>query len=115
MRRLHWMLESPLGPRVGRALGVRLGEPWQDLPISPVEAVARVTGPVLLIHGTADRYFSAEHAVTLQRASAGAELWIEPGMGHGETATTSELVHRIAQWSATARVPAADARVADSS
>ena len=39
MRRVQWLLESPFGPLVGRGLGVRLGEPWFDLPASPVEAV----------------------------------------------------------------------------
>ena len=45
MRKVHWLLETPLGPTVGRVLGVRLGEPWLDLPASPVEAVARHLGP----------------------------------------------------------------------
>jgi len=99
MRRLHWLLESPAGPGVGRLLGIRLGEPWDLLPQSPVEAMADIAAPTLLVHGTHDIYFGSAHAVTLQRASRGtAELWIEPGMGHGETATSSSLVGRIAAW-----------------
>ena len=100
MRRVQWLLESPLGLVVGRGLGVRLGEPWFDLPASPVEAVGMISTPTLLVHGTADAYFHPGHVLTLQRASAGAEVWIEPGMGHGETATTTDLVARIAAWSA---------------
>lgn len=105
MRRVQWLLESPLGLVVGRALGVRLGGPWFDLPASPVEAIGAISGPVLLIHGTVDHYFHPGHVRTLQRASKGAQLWIEPGMGHGETATTPPLVDRIAAWSAGIGVP----------
>ena len=100
MRRVQWLLESPFGPLVGRGLGVRLGEPWFDLPASPVEAIGVISSPTLLVHGTADAYFHPGHVLTLQRASTDAEVWIEPGMGHGETATTSDLVDRIAAWSA---------------
>jgi pimeloyl-ACP methyl ester carboxylesterase len=99
MRKVHWLLETPFGPMVGRSLGVRLGEPWFDLPASPVEAVADITCPLLLIHGASDPYFNPLQARALQRASRAAELWIEPGMGHGETATTPALADRIAAWS----------------
>jgi len=99
MRRVQWLLESPLGLLTGRALGVRLGEPWFDLPTSPVEAIGAITRPVLLVHGTADGYFHPGHVQALHRASVAAEVWIEPGMGHGETATTPWLVERIATWS----------------
>jgi pimeloyl-ACP methyl ester carboxylesterase len=105
MRRLHWLLEHPLAVQMGAALGVRLGEPWQDLPPSPVEAAAQVTVPMLLVHGTEDDYFGPPHAIALQDASRSGELWIEPGMGHGETALTPELAARIAGWSATAPTP----------
>lgn len=102
MRRLHWLLEHPLAVQMGAALGVRLGEPWQDLPPSPVETAAQITIPLLLVHGTEDDYFGPPHAIALQDASPSGELWIEPGMGHGETALTAELASRIAGWSATA-------------
>ena len=70
----------------------------QDGWLSP-EAMADIAAPTLLVHGTHDIYFGSAHAVTLQRASRGtAELWIEPGMGHGETATSPSLVGRIAAW-----------------
>lgn len=98
MRRLHWLLEHPLAVPMGAALGVRLGEPWRDLPPSPVEAAALVTVPLLLVHGTEDDYFGPPHAIALQDASAAGELWIEPGMGHGETALTPALADRIAAW-----------------
>jgi pimeloyl-ACP methyl ester carboxylesterase len=103
MRRLHWLLEHPLAVQLGAALGVRVGVAWQDLPPSPVEAAALITAPLLLVHGTKDEYFGPPHAIALQDASRSGELWIEPGMGHGETALTPELAARIAGWSAAAR------------
>jgi pimeloyl-ACP methyl ester carboxylesterase len=101
MRRVHWLLENPLGPAVGRMLGVRLGVPWPVIPQTPLEVIDRITPtPLLLVHGTDDHYFSPAHALALQAASRGhAELWIEPGMGHAESASTPELIGRIAQWS----------------
>jgi pimeloyl-ACP methyl ester carboxylesterase len=99
MRRLQWLLENPARRPIGRVLGVRLGDPWFDLPVSPVEAVGMITCPLLLVQGTADDYFTPAHAHLL-RAAAGpsADLWIEPGMGHGESATTRLLVDRIVRW-----------------
>jgi len=102
MRRLHWLLESPAGPAVGRLLGVRLTPPWEHLPPSPVESMAGITVPCLLVHGTKDEYFGPLHAETLQRASGGvADLWIEQDMGHGETGTSGALIDRIAAWTTT--------------
>ncbi len=99
MRRVHWLLESPLGPPIGRLLGMRLGEPWDELPASPIETVGAITAPILLVHGTADRYFGPAHAVALQRAAGSrSEVWIEQGMGHGETGMTADTTHRIARW-----------------
>lgn len=109
MRRLQYLLESPLRRIIGRAVGVRLGAPWLDLPASPVEAVGAISRPVLLVHGTNDAYFTPAHAMALHRA-CGAEMWIKAGMGHGETATTPDLVARIAAWSSAALIPGAAAR-----
>jgi pimeloyl-ACP methyl ester carboxylesterase len=107
MRRVHWLLEHPVGPLVGRALGVRLGEPWPEVPPTPLELVHRIPPlPMLLVHGAADRYFGTDEATALHRASGGAgPLWIEPGMGHAETATSTDLVDRIARWVASACEP----------
>src|SRR5206468_2324363 len=52
MRRVHWLLEHPLGPAVGRVLGVRLDAPWTDIPLTPLEVVDRIAPtPLLLVHG----------------------------------------------------------------
>lgn len=100
MRRVHWLLEQPHGKLAARAIGVRLGESWVQPPESPLEVVARITPtPLLIVHGDLDHYFGPEHAMSLHRASLGhAELWIEPGMRHAESAATPDLVDRMAAW-----------------
>lgn len=100
MRRVHWLLESPLGPRVGRFVGVRLGTPWPTVPPTPLELVADIAPiPLLIVHGTADRYFNPAHALALHRASGAAgPLWIENGMGHAESGAPTELLDRLAGW-----------------
>ncbi|MDX8034658.1 alpha/beta fold hydrolase [Lentzea sp. BCCO 10_0856] len=100
MRRVHWLLEQPHGKLAARAMGVRLGESWVQPPESPLEVVARITPtPLLIVHGDLDHYFGPEHAMSLHRASLGhAELWIEKGMRHAESAATPDLVDRMAAW-----------------
>ncbi|MET3804509.1 pimeloyl-ACP methyl ester carboxylesterase [Nakamurella sp. UYEF19] len=109
MRRVHWLLEHPLGPTVGRLLGVRLGEAWTDIPGTPLELIERIDStPLLLVHGTADHYFSPAHALALKAASAGhAELWIEDGMAHAESGSGPDLIERIARWAHALSAPSA--------
>jgi uncharacterized protein len=98
MRRVHWLLESPIGGVAGRAIGIRLGDPWDVVPESPLEVVGRIRMPLLIVHGTVDSYFPAAHAQLLHRNATGSELWIEPGMGHAESATTDVLLDRMCRW-----------------
>jgi pimeloyl-ACP methyl ester carboxylesterase len=99
MRRLHWLVEAPMAKAVAPILGVRLGRPWAELPVSPIEVVHRIEAPLLLVHGEADHYFPAEHARCLHRAAGEhAELWLEPEMGHAESGATPDLVDRIGIW-----------------
>jgi len=98
MRRVHWLLESPIGPVAGRAMGIRLGEPWDTVPESPLEVVGRIEVPLLIVHGTVDSYFPVSHAHLLHRNATGAQLWIEPGMGHAESATSDALIERMSAW-----------------
>jgi uncharacterized protein len=99
MRRVHWLLEQPHGRLAARAIGVRLDGGWEVVPPSPVEVVADLEVPLLLVHIAGDRYFSAAHARALAAGSGGrAELWEEPGDGHGESGTHPALARRIARW-----------------
>jgi uncharacterized protein len=103
MRQVHWLLEQPHGRLAARAIGVRLDAAWKVVPPSPVEVVADIAAPLLLVHITGDRYFSAAHARALAVASGGrAELWNEPGDGHGESGTHSALARRVARWAVSA-------------
>jgi pimeloyl-ACP methyl ester carboxylesterase len=53
---------------------------------------------MLVVHGDSDAYFGVEHARMLAAAAPVAELWIERGMGHAESATTPGLLDRIDDW-----------------
>jgi pimeloyl-ACP methyl ester carboxylesterase len=101
MRRVHWLCETAAG-RLAAAtlLHTRLGGRWLDVPESPVEVMHRIPPtPLLLVHGDRDAYFPVEHATALAAAAGtGAELWLVPGFGHAEAATTPALLDRIAAW-----------------
>ena len=101
MRRVHWLLETTPGRLVGsRVLGLRLGEPWDPVPVSPIEAVALVAPtPLLLVHGDRDEYFPVEHFRALVRAAGPTACALEvPGFGHAENGVTAPLVERIGRW-----------------
>ena len=101
MRRVHWLLETTPGRLVGtRLLGLRLGEPWDALPVSPIEAVGLIAPtPLLLVHGDRDEYFPVEHFRALARAAGpSATTVVVPGFGHAENGVTAPLVERIGRW-----------------
>ena len=101
MRRVHWLLETAPGRLVGsRLLGLRLGEPWDQVPVSPIEAAALVPPtPLLLVHGDRDAYFPVEHFRALVRAAGpSATAIVVPGFGHAENGVTAPLVERIGRW-----------------
>jgi alpha-beta hydrolase superfamily lysophospholipase len=101
MRRVHWLLETTPGRRVAaRWLGLRLGAPWEQLPVSPIEAAHLVAPtPLLLVHGDRDAYFPVEHFRALARAAGpAATAIVVPGFGHAENGVTAPLVERIGRW-----------------
>ncbi|KOG33136.1 hydrolase [Streptomyces resistomycificus] len=102
MRRLHWLVTRPEGRLVGRyGLRTRIHHrEWDPVPLSPVEAVARIAPtPLLIVHGDRDGYFPLDHPRMLAGAAGDhGELWLEPGMGHAEHAATDELLARIGDW-----------------
>ncbi|MEZ7002855.1 alpha/beta hydrolase [Streptomyces sp. AD55] len=101
MRRLHWLVMRPAGRLVGRwGLRTRIHHrDWDPVPLSPVEAAARITVPLLLVHGDRDAYFPLDHPRMLAGAAGDrGELWLEPGMGHAEHATDAGLLDRIGDW-----------------
>jgi pimeloyl-ACP methyl ester carboxylesterase len=101
MQRVHWLLETTAGRRMGaRLVGLRLDAPWLTPPTSPLEAVSGIAPtPLLLVHGDRDEYFPLEHFRTLaQAAGPTATAWVVPGFGHAESGLTAPLVERIGRW-----------------
>lgn len=100
MRRLFWLAELPHGRLAMRALRVRMATPTTAIPASPVEVAHLVAPtPLLLVHGDGDHYVGVDHPLALRRATGGhAQLWLEHGVRHAETAMTPELVDRMAAW-----------------
>ncbi|OEJ26242.1 hydrolase [Streptomyces agglomeratus] len=101
MRRLHWVVTRPAGRLVGRfGLRTRIhSRDWDPVPLSPVEAAARLgRTPLLVVHGDRDPYFPLDHPRALAAAAEGSELWIVPGMGHAENAAEETLLTRIGAW-----------------
>jgi fermentation-respiration switch protein FrsA (DUF1100 family) len=101
MRRVHWLLETTVGRRLGaRAVGLRLGPLWLTPPSSPLQEVSAIAPtPLLLVHGDRDEYFPLEHFRTLaQAAGPAATAWVVPGFGHAESGATAPLVERIGRW-----------------
>jgi pimeloyl-ACP methyl ester carboxylesterase len=102
MRIVHWLCET----RTGRAVlwygrRTRLDRTaWRDVvPQAPREVAGLIAPtPLLIVHGDADRYFPLPHVQLLRESAPTAEVWIEPGMGHAEHATTADLIERIAGW-----------------
>ena len=102
MRRVHWVIERPVGRLVSRvALRTRISaRGWTVVPEAPHEVAARLSPtPLLVVHGDADHYFPVEHGEALYAAACSPkELWIEPGFGHAENAASPDLLDRIATW-----------------
>lgn len=99
LQRLHLLWHSPLRRAGLRALvGVRLAGPaaWRA-PAHPVEMVASVTVPLLVVHGDDDAYFPRQDAVALVEGAAGpATLWRRPaGFGHAEDGLTPSVVNAL--------------------
>lgn len=102
IRRVHWLIEKPLGRFAGRVWRrTRIAASgWHTIPEPPDAAAARIAPtPLLVVHGDADALFPVEHAHALHAAAGEPkQLWIEPGFGHAENAASRELLARIGDW-----------------
>lgn len=105
MRRLHWVIQRPVGRFVSRyGLRTRIHpRDWDPVPLSPVAAAPLLAPtPLLVVHGDQDPYFPVDHPHSL--AAAGdpdcTELWLVEGFGHAENAAGPGLLHRIGSWTA---------------
>lgn len=101
MRIVHWLCETRTGRmllRLGRRTRLK-GARWDIDPEAPYEVAGAIAPtPLLIVHGDADHYFPLPHVYLLRDSAPSAEVWIEPEMGHAESATTPELIARIARW-----------------
>src|SRR5664279_923155 len=108
MRVVHWLCLTRSGRLVCRIVRRTRLSPagWVEVPQSPADVVGRISpASLLIVHGDADHYFPIRHVEVLAAAAPDATVWVEPGMAHGETATTAELVERIAAWARAASAP----------
>jgi 5-aminopentanamidase len=62
------------------------------------DAAPRITCPLLVVHGGADRLIPVSHAERLAREAPGAELLVYPEGNHGVTNRAFESRSRIADW-----------------
>jgi len=107
MRVLHWCVETKPGRLLLRAKGthIRPVEWPQPRPIEPHVAAGMLgSTPLLVVHGTKDRYFPVEHPRAIHRAAVtsghlDAELWLLDGVGHAEAAVAMDTIDEIAKWS----------------
>jgi alpha/beta superfamily hydrolase len=104
MRLAHFGVETRLGRLIlRRGFATRIDpRGWPSLPPAPVEVARDIKAPLLVVHGDNDHYFGLEHPRMLASSVAHSDLWIEPGMGHAENATTRELLARIDDWARSA-------------
>ncbi len=99
LRALHLLAGTGPGRLVARRrLGTRVQRPPAGavLPVAPLDAVSAVRVPLLVVHGTRDRYLAVAHAQALA-ARSGAPLWLEDGLGHAELAVGPQLVDRLGE------------------
>jgi pimeloyl-ACP methyl ester carboxylesterase len=98
MRRLHFLVLTRLGRVIAREVfRVRIDpKGWAVEPMAPLEAAARLSVPLLVVHGDHDSYLKERHAFDLAQAAGGpVELWVESGFGHAEEAADLNLLRRI--------------------
>jgi pimeloyl-ACP methyl ester carboxylesterase len=100
---MHWREASGLPevflPSTLLAGRVLLGRDLaQSRPVDEIGALAN--RPVLIIHGTADRFTPLEHGRELAAADQAAEFWQVPGAGHAESyaANPAAYVERVAAF-----------------
>lgn len=114
MRLVHHLVMTPQGRAALRLRGTRISpRGWPTPPPIQPHQAATLLGetPLLIVHGTADRYFPVEHPRALFRAAQMAghrdvTLWIIPGFGHAEAAIDATAVDAIAAWGCGAAVSA---------
>jgi alpha-beta hydrolase superfamily lysophospholipase len=90
---------SPGRAVLARAMNVRVARRWTNAE-PPVDLMRRVSVPVALVHGTADRFIPMKASYELYAAATGARsLDLVPAMGHAYDPLGTEAIHRGVTWS----------------
>lgn len=80
-----------------RRLHVRLAPTWSD-PDPPRRLAYRLSVPVAVIHGRADRLIPPSEAALLASAAPNARLILVPRMGHAFDRAAVPAVMRAVDW-----------------
>jgi pimeloyl-ACP methyl ester carboxylesterase len=82
---------------VQRQVGVRLAETWTGAS-PPERLVERVTCPIAVVHGRADRWIPFGEAERIHARAPRARLDLVSGMGHGFDASGVDAVVEATRW-----------------
>jgi pimeloyl-ACP methyl ester carboxylesterase len=88
----YWPVAAWVLWYVERTIGHRFDD------IAPINTIARVGFPTLIVHGLADRTVPAAEARRLHRANAASTLLLLPGVGHDRAAELKPHLPRIIAW-----------------
>ena len=100
VRRMTWVFTHQIGRVLFRRLfGTRINLEWGN-PAPPLEAVAKIDAPILIVHGADDHFFPAADAEALYaNAPEPKRLKLIPRFGHAEDgfseAFAADLVSEI--------------------
>ncbi|HEX6231092.1 MAG TPA: alpha/beta fold hydrolase [Actinomycetota bacterium] len=99
------LTRTALGRRVAaRRWHVDVSARWDD-PDPPRRLAARVTVPVVVIHGREDRFVPPKEAGLIAAAAPNARLILVPGMGHAFDRAAVPAVVRAVAWTLAASSP----------
>ena len=88
---------------VRRRKAVRLAPKWTPAP-APQELSARLACPVVIVHGSRDRFIPVREAERLYaRAGVNRRLDIVPGMGHGFGSLATPAIVDAVRWTLSTR------------
>jgi pimeloyl-ACP methyl ester carboxylesterase len=94
--RSHHVTCRPVAAWVLRYVERTIGHRFDD--IAPVNTIARVGVPTLIVHGLADRTVPANDARRLHRANGASTLLLLPGVGHDRAMELKPHLPRIIAW-----------------
>jgi uncharacterized protein len=97
VRRMTWVFTHQFGRVMFRRLfGTRINLEWGN-PAPPLEAVAKIDAPILIVHGVDDHFFPASDAEALYaNAPEPKRLKLIPRFGHAEDGFTEVFSTELA-------------------